>query len=405
MSIHEVEEANRCLQCKVPRCQNLGCPIHTNVPEMIRLFKENKLQEAAQMLFDNNPLSVVCSLVCNHAAQCEGHCVRGIKSAPVHISAIEHYISDSCFDRLKIDMAPRNGKKVAIIGAGPAGITIAIILARRGYDITIFDSRDKVGGTMRYGIPDFRLPRYILDRYEVLMKKMGIKFRFNFTIGGNVTLSDLFKDGYKSVFIGTGAWRPKRMMIPGETFGNVHYAVSYLNNPDSIDLGQSVAIFGSGNSAMDVARTAVRHGCKNVTVFVRRDKVSASPDEYEYSLLDGVKYQFNKTAVAIRDEGPMVADTEVIDGHVKVLEDTAELFPVDSVIIAVSQVPKHRLVEHNKGLELNERGNLKVTEEGETTLPGVFASGDVVTGAKTVVHAVEYSKKIADEMDAYMQKL
>ena len=165
MSIHEVEEANRCLQCKVPRCQNLGCPIHTNVPEMIRLFKENKLQEAVQMLFDNNPLSVVCSLVCNHAAQCEGHCVRGIKSAPVHISAIEHYISDSCFDRLKIDMAPRNGKKVAIIGAGPAGITIAIILARRGYDITIFDSRDKVGGTMRYGIPDFRLPRYILDRY------------------------------------------------------------------------------------------------------------------------------------------------------------------------------------------------------------------------------------------------
>lgn len=406
MSIHEIEEANRCLQCKVPRCRNLGCPIHTNIPEMIRLFKENDLMAAAQMLFDNNPLSVICSLVCNHAAQCEGHCVRGIKGAPVHISAIEHYISDSCFDRLKVERAPRNGMKTCIIGAGPAGITIAIILAKRGYDVTIFDSRDKIGGTMRYGIPAFRLPRYILDRYEVLLKKLGVQFRYNFTIGGNITLKDLFDDGYKSVFIGTGAWRPKRMHIPGETFGNVHYAISYLNNPESFDLGNKVAIFGSGNSAMDVARTAVRQGCKDVTVFVRRDHASASPDEYEYSLLDGVKYQFNKTAVRITDEGPLVADTRVNeDGHVEVLEDTAKLFPADSVIIAVSQVPKHRLVEHNQGLELNERGNLKISEEGETTLPGVFASGDVVTGAKTVVHAVEYSKKIADEMDLYMKNL
>ena len=404
MSIHELEEANRCLQCKKPRCRE-GCPIHTNIPEMIRLFKENDLMTAAQMLFDNNPLSVVCSLVCNHAAQCEGHCIRGIKGAPVHISAIENYISDSCFDRLKIDQAPSNGKKVAIIGAGPAGITIAIILAKRGYQITVFDSRDKIGGIMRYGIPEFWLPRYILDRFEDRMKKMGIKFRFNFTIGGNITLKDLFADGYKSVFIGTGAWRPKRMLIPGETFGNVHYAISYLNNPDAVDLGQSVAIFGSGNSAMDVARTAVRHGCKSVTVYVRRDHVSASQDEYEYSLLDGVKYEFNKTAVAIKDEGPMVADTKVEDGHVIVLEDTARLVPVDSVVIAVSQVPKRRLVEHNEGLELNDRGNLKTSEDGETTLPGVFASGDVVTGAKTVVHAVEYSKKIADEMDLYMKNL
>lgn len=403
-SIHEIEEANRCLQCKVPRCRNLGCPIHTNIPEMIRLFKENKLLEAAQMLFDNNPLSVVCSLVCNHAAQCEGHCVRGIKGAPVHISSIEHYISDSCFERLQVKQAPRNGKKVAIIGAGPAGITIAIILAKRGYDITIFDARDKIGGTMRYGIPEFRLPHEILDRYEILLKRLGVKLRYNFTIGGNVTLKDLFADGYQSVFIGTGAWRPKRMHIPGETFGNVHYAISYLNNPESFDLGRRVAIFGSGNSAMDVARTAVRQGCEEVTVFVRRDHVSASPDEYEYSLLDGVKYQFNKTALAITDEGPMVADTKVNEeGHVEVLEDSAQLFPADSVIIAVSQVPKHRLVEHNEGLLLNDRGNLQTDTEGETTLPGVFASGDVVTGAKTVVHAVEESKHIADAMDAYMQ--
>ena len=245
----------------------------------------------------------------------------------------------------------------------------------------------------------------LLKEKNVLPDIVFTSMWFNFTIGGNITLKDLFADGYQSVFIGTGAWRPKRMRIPGETFGNVHYAISYLNNPDAVDLGQSVAIFGSGNSAMDVARTAVRHGCKSVTVYVRRDHVSASQDEYEYSLLDGVKYEFNKTAVAIKDEGPMVADTKVEDGHVTVLEDTARLVPVDSVVIAVSQVPKHRLVEHNQGLELNDRGNLKITEDGETTLPGVFASGDVVTGAKTVVHAVEYSKKIADEMDLYMKNL
>lgn len=403
MAIHELDEAARCLQCKRPLCRQ-GCPISTNIPEMIRLFKNNELETAAQMLFENNPLSVVCSLVCNHSQQCEGHCVRGIKGAPVHISAIEHYISDSCFERIKIAQAAPNGMKAAVIGAGPAGITIAIILASRGYKITIFEARDKIGGIMRYGIPEFRLSHTILDRYYKKMREMGILFRHNFTIGGNVTLTDLFNDGYKSVFIGTGAWRPKRMLVPGETFGNVHYAISYLNNPEAFELGQSVAIFGSGNSAMDVTRTAVRQGCKNVTVYVRREKISASDDEYEYAQLDGVKFVFQRTAIAFKDEGPVICDTEVDDnGKVIVLEETARVEPADSMIIAVSQVPKRRLVEHNENLHLNDKGNLKIDEDGNTTMPGVFASGDVVTGAKTVVHAVEYSKKIADEMDKYMQ--
>ena len=163
MPIHVLEEANRCLQCKNPQCRK-GCPINTNIPEMIRLFKENELETAAAMLFANNPLSVVCSLVCNHGKQCEGHCVRGIKGSPVHISSIENYISDSCFERIKVKMAEPNGMKAAVIGAGPAGITIAILLASKGYKITVFESRDKIGGIMRYGIPEFRLPHSILDR-------------------------------------------------------------------------------------------------------------------------------------------------------------------------------------------------------------------------------------------------
>ena len=233
---------------------------------------------------------------------------------------------------------------------------------------------------------------------------MGILFRPNFTIGGNITLEDLFHDGYRSIFIGTGAWRPRRMLIPGETFGNVHYAINYLNNPESVDLGQSVAIFGSGNSAMDVARTAIRQGVKNVTVYERRDKVTASPDEFEFAKLDGVQFEFHSTATAIKDDGVMIVDTEEQeDGTLLTKPETEHFVPCDSVVIAVSQVPKHRLVEHNSGLKLNERGTLATDAEGETTMPGVFASGDVVTGAKTVVDAVHVSKMIAEEMDQYMQ--
>ena len=184
MPVHVINEANRCLQCKNPRCRMLGCPIQTNIPEVVRLFKENRMMEAAEILFENNPLSVVCSLVCNHENQCEGHCVRGIKGEPVHFSSIENYISDSCFERLDLSCAPSNGMKVGVVGAGPAGITIAIILARRGYKVTVFETREKIGGILRYGIPEFRLPKSILDRYYRRMRDMGILFRPNFELGG-----------------------------------------------------------------------------------------------------------------------------------------------------------------------------------------------------------------------------
>lgn len=405
MSIHILEEANRCLQCRNPRCRT-GCPINTNIPEMIRLLKEQKTMEAAQMLFANNPLSVVCSLVCDHEKQCEGHCIRGIKSSPINIGQIEHYISDSCFDRITIPVAPKNGMKVAVIGSGPAGMTIAILLASRGYSVTIFEVRDKIGGIMRYGIPDFRLPKSILDRYVVKMRQLGIYFRPNFAIGGSTSIKDLFADGYRSVFVGTGAWRPRHLRIPGESFGNVAYAINYLNNPDVYELGNTVAIIGAGNSAMDVARTAIRHGSTDVTVYVRRGEVSASSDEYEYAQLDGVKFSFFKAPIRILDDGVVICDTEVDEqGHVKVKEETARLVKADTIIIAVSQVPQDRLVNRDKELKLNDKGTLEVDAQGETTMPGVFASGDVVTGAATVVEAVKYSKEIADDMDRYMQSL
>ncbi len=397
MSVHVIDEANRCLQCPNPRCRENGCPIHTNIPEMIRLFKENRMMEAAQMLFENNPLSMVCSLVCNHENQCEGNCVRGIKGEPIHISSIENYISDSCFERLELKPAPSNGMKAAVIGAGPAGITIAIILALKGYSITVFETHDKIGGILRYGIPEFRLPKSILDRYYKKMRELGIKFRPNFAIGGSTGIQDLLNDGYKSVFIGTGAWKPRKLGVPGETFGNVFYAINYLNNPDVYELGDKVAIIGAGNAAMDVARTAIRHGAKEVVVYVRGDEVSASKAEFEYAKVDGVKFEYRKSIVRIVDEGAVFID-DGPDG-----DKTERLYPADSILIAISQVPQDRIVTHEKELKLNENGNLATDSKGETSLAGVFASGDVVTGAKTVVAAVAVSKQIAEDMDRYMK--
>ena len=395
MSVHVIDEANRCLQCPNPRCRENGCPIHTNIPEMIRLFKENRMMEAAEMLFENNPLSMICSLVCNHGNQCEGNCVRGIKGEPIHISSIENYISDSCFERLDLTPAPSNGMKAAVIGAGPAGITIAIILALKGYSITVFETHDKIGGILRYGIPEFRLPKSILDRYYKKMRELGIKFRPNFSIGGSTGIRDLLEDGYKSVFIGTGAWRPRKLGVPGETFGNVFYAINYLNNPDVYQLGDKVVIIGAGNAAMDVARTAIRHGSREVVVYVRGEEVNASPEEFEYAKVDGVKFEYKKAIVRIEDEGPVFRDAE----------GKENLVPADSIIIAISQVPQDRIVTREKDLKLNENGNLATDSHGETSLPGVFASGDVVTGAKTVVAAVAVSKQIAEDMDRYMKEL
>ena len=403
MGLHVIDEAKRCLNCKKPRCQE-GCPIHTPIPVMIQMLLQGEMPEAAEMVFANNPLSVICSLVCDHEKQCEGHCVKGIKGEPVHISSIENYISDTCFDRMKLERLPKNGKRIAVVGAGPAGITIAILMACRGYKVTIFEVKEKIGGIMRYGIPEFRLPKSILDRYYVKMKELGILFRPNFALGGSTGVEDLLRDGYHAVFIGTGTWRPYQLHIPGETFGNVHYGINYLNNPDVYDLGDRVLVIGAGNAAMDVARTAIRKGSRHVTVYSITEIPAASPKEVEYAKLDGVEFEYLQTAIEIRDEGAIICDVEwTEDGKLVKKEETARLVPADSIIISISQGPQDRIVNRDKELQVDDWGLLKTDANGETTMPGIFASGDVVTGAKTVVEAVKYSKMIADAMDEYVK--
>lgn len=406
MALHVMDEANRCLQCKVPQCRK-GCPISTNIPEAIRLLKENQLDEAGRMLFENNPLTTVCSLVCDHEKQCEGHCVLGRKGAPVHFSTIENYISSAYAHKMTRGPAPSNGMRVAIVGSGPAGITIAIILARYGYKVTMFEIKDQIGGVLRYGIPEFRLPKSVLDdiQYRHLEMK-GIQIRPNTTIGGAIGIDDLFRDGYKAIFIGTGVWNPNALHIRGETLGNVHFGINYLNNPDSYKLGEQVIVIGAGNAAMDVARTALRKGVRKLTCFSLTRKVAASDYEYSYAKLEGVEFEFNKMPMEIQDEGVIFRDMdEDEEGNLTEIPGTDRLYPSDSVIISISQGPKNRIVSTTEGLKANERGLLMADETGHTSRPGIFASGDVVNGARTVVEAVAHSKIVAEAMHEYMQGL
>ena len=403
MTVHVIDEANRCLNCKKPMCRQ-GCPIQTPIPMMIKAFKEGNLNEAGEMLFSNNPMSMICSLVCNHEKQCEGHCVLGRKGEPVHISSIENYVSDTYFDKMKIECAPSNGKKVAVIGAGPAGITIAIMLTKKGYEVTIFDARDKIGGVLQYGIPDFRLPKTILERYKKKLREIGIKIRPNTTIGGALEIKDLFRDGYESIFIGTGVWRPKKLGIKGESLGNVHFAIDYLANPDSYELGDTVAIIGMGNSAMDVARTALRKGARNVTLYARGLKSQASAEEIAYAKVDGAGLSFGMQPVEITDDGPVFQKVLFDEEGNRIgVDETPIQVHADSTIVSVSQGPKDKLVSTTEGLKASANGLLVTNQFGETTHPGIFAAGDVVLGAKTVVEATAYAKVVADAMDQYMQ--
>lgn len=404
MAVHVINESRRCLNCKKPQCQ-IGCPINTPIPDMIRLFREGHINSAGEMLFENNPLSVVCSLVCDHERQCEGHCVLGRKSSPVHISSIENYISDTYLDRIHPVSQNPSKKSVAIIGSGPAGITISVILAQRGYKITLFECKQEIGGVLRYGIPEFRLPKILLDRYKNILIRMGIKIRPNTAIGKSLTIDDLQRDGYQAIFIGTGVWCPKKLNIKGESLGHVHYAIDYLVNPDVYDLGNRLVVIGSGNSAMDVARTALRKGVRNVTILCRRDQISASNREKDYAIADGVEFVYGVIPIEITDEGVLCKETPATGKSDTSKSSESKLYPASSVVIAISQGAQHRIVNSTSGLAVNGYGLLEVDRNGNTSRPGIFAGGDVVLGARTVVEAVKCAKNVADSMDAYLQNI
>lgn len=402
-----VFEANRCLMCKKPRCSTY-CPISTPVPQVIELFKEGLIAKAGEILFKNNPLSLVCSIICPHEDQCKGNCIRGIKSEPVSFCEIEQHISKYYLENVRLEREELKDENIAIIGGGPAGMTIAFILAQKGYKVTIFESKSKIGGVMRYGIPEFRLPNQLIDIYEERLIEIGVKIRPNTLIGPVLTLDKLFEDGYKAIFIGTGVWNPRTLNIKGESLGNVHYAIDYLKSPETYRLGETVTVIGAGDVAMDAARSAKRNGAKKVYVMYRGsiDTISATKPEYEGAIEDGIEFIFQKTPIELLEEGVKYMVTDGPYGEISDVESAeVGVFKSDSIIVAISQSPKNNIVSNTTGLETNDNGLIVTDGEGNTTRTGVFASGDVVTGAKTVVRAVAHAKTVAEEIEKYIESI
>ena len=400
-------EAQRCLKCKVPKCKK-ACPISTDIPTIMNLFLEGAEKEAAEILFKNNPLSAICSIVCPHENNCYGNCVLGIKKDPVTFFKIEQYLSNKYIDELEMEKTEKNGMKVAIIGAGPAGISMSIFLASKGFDVTLMEQNDKIGGVLRYGIPAFRLPKDRVDAYKDVLKKLGVVIKPNCHIGSNLLIEDMFIDGYDAIFLAVGTAKPNRLGLLGETLGNVHFAIDYLKAPEAHDLGKTVVVIGVGNVAMDVARTALRQEDveRVITLNNRRvEDVTATKLEFSEALEEGVEFIHQVSVLRITENGVIAVDVDVTEdenGNIIYEENMFSRHDIDadSVILAIGQGPVSTLSDKAQ-IATTLRGLFAVDENGMTNIPGVFAAGDVVSGPKTVVEAVAHTKRVSEQVIKY----
>jgi len=401
-----LKEATRCLKCKVPKCKK-ACPVSTDIPTIMNLFLEGNEQEAGRALFENNPLSAICSIVCPHENNCYGNCVLGIKQTPISFYQIEQYVSGEYIKDCQLNLPEKNGMRIAVIGAGPAGISMSILMAQKGFQVTLMEAQDQIGGVLRYGIPDFRLPRERVDAYRDVLRRLGVSVKPNCHIGSNLLLEDMFIDGYDAIFLAVGTAKPNRLGLIGETLGHVHFAIDFLKSPKAYDLGKTVAVIGAGNVAMDVARTAVRqHGVEKVILLNNRREadVTATKIEYAETLADGVACMHLMSVLRITEEGLVAVDVDAVPGENGIQYEENMLsrhtIEADSVILAIGQGPADALSEKAQ-IATTLRGLFVVDENGMTNIPGVFAAGDVVSGPKTVVEAVAHTKKVAEQMMKY----
>ena len=401
-----LEEASRCLKCKVPRCRK-GCPISTDIPTIMNLFLEGNEQEAGRVLFENNPLSAICSIVCPHENNCYGNCVLGIKQTSISFYQIEQYISGKYIQNCQIDPPKKNGMKIAVIGAGPAGISMSIFMAQKGFQVTLMEAQDQIGGVLRYGIPDFRLPRERVDAYRAVLKRLGVSVKPNCHIGSNLLLEDMFIDGYDAIFLAVGTAKPNRLGLLGETLGHVHFAIDFLKSPTAYDLGKTVAVIGAGNVAMDVARTAVRQAGVEKVILLnnrREEDVTATKIEYAETLQDGVECIHLMSVLRITEDGLVAVDVDAVSGDNGIQYEenmlSKHIIKADTAVLAIGQGPAGALSEKAQ-IATTLRGLFAVDENGMTNIPGVFAAGDVVSGPKTVVEAVAHAKKVAEQMMKY----
>lgn len=401
-----MEKAKWCLNCKAKPCSTSGCPMNTNIPEFISQIKEENFEEAYKILLDNNIFSHVCSLVCPQEDQCEGKCVRSVKQTPTKIGELEKFINEWAIENkieYKIAKSEKNGKKVAIVGSGPAGIECAIELLKNGYDVTIFEKEEKAGGILWYGIPDFRLPKSIVEKIIQEVEKLGAQIKTDVTLGKDVTITSLQKE-FDSVFLALGAAKSMVYPLAEEEIENIYesdvFLKAYNENRFLKNLGK-VVVIGGGNVAMDAARVAVRMGAESTKILYRRDKehMPARKIELEEAIEDGVEFvPLTRVISANGQDGKMKSvhciQTEIVDGKAVDKPNTEFTVEANTVVFAIGLKPEKALLE-KEGIQLNDWGMLEVDENGMTNLPNVFAGGDLTESKSTVCRALAAGKRAA----------
>ena len=422
-----IDEAKRCLNCKHKPCMQ-GCPVSVKIPEFIAFVAEGKFEEAYQKIKETNALPAICGRVCPQEKQCESKCVRGIKNEPVAIGRLERFVADYHMNHVedKIEVPKQNGKKVAVVGSGPSGLTVAGDLAKKGYAVTIYEAFHTAGGVLMYGIPEFRLPKDIVQKEISNLKAMGVDIETNVVIGKTLTVDELLEDmGFDAVYIGSGAGLPHFMGIDGESLNGVYSANEFLTRinlmkgykfPDydtPVYVGKKVAVLGGGNVAMDAARSAKRLGAEGVYIVYRRgrEELPARAEEVFHAEEEGIEFKLlqNPTKILGNEDG-WVKGMEIIkmglgepdeSGRRRPvpIEGSEEVIDVDTVVVAIGQTPNPLIRKTTKGLETNRRGCIVADETGKTSKEHVYAGGDVVTGAATVILAMGAGKAAAEAID------
>lgn len=434
-----VDEARRCLNCKNSPCVN-GCPVNISIPDFIEKIKESDFEGAYQVISQSSALPAVCGRVCPQESQCEHECVRGKKGDPVGIGRLERFVADwhNQHNTEKPVPAPSNGKRVAVVGSGPSGLTCAGDLARKGYKVTVFEALHTAGGVLVYGIPEFRLPKAIVQKEVDNLKDLGVDVETNIIIGKTLTVDELFEKGYDAVFIGSGAGLPNFMGIPGEAYKGVYSANEFLtrsnlmkaykDNPVTpIMKGGKVAVVGGGNVAMDAARTALRLGAEKVYIVYRRsmEELPARKEEVEHAIEEGIDFRLLNNPIEILGyENPddkrdprngFVTGMRCIQMELGEPDENGRrrpvpipgsefLLEVDTVVISIGTSPNPLIKSTTEGLEVNRHGGFIVEEAtGATSRKGVYAGGDAVTGAATVISAMGAGKTAAKAIDEYLK--
>ena len=433
-----LDEALRCLNCKNMPCSN-GCPVNIHIPEFISKIKEGDFEGAYQVISKTSSLPAVCGRVCPQESQCESKCVRGIKGEPVGIGRLERFVADwhNAHSTEAPEVAPSNGHRVAIVGSGPSGLTCAGDLAKKGYKVTVYEALHTAGGVLVYGIPEFRLPKRIVQKEVDNLIAMGVDVETNIVIGKTLTIDELFEQGFEAVFVGSGAGLPNFMNIPGEAYKGVYSAnefltrsnlmKAYLDDPVTpIMKGGNVAVVVGGNVAMDAARTALRLGAEHVYIVYRRslEELPARKEEVEHAMEEGVDFRLLNNPVEIlgyhnpddrRDPkngcvvGMKCIRMELGEPDEKgrrrpiPVEGSEFVLDVDTVVIAIGTSPNPLIKSTTKGLDVNKKGGIIVEEgTGKTSREGVYAGGDAVTGAATVISAMGAGKAAAKAIDEYL---